>query len=184
MDFAKDHSVKQGKYYGKDKSTWYQEALYRFNILCNIKLFDSFAVDICYHYSCYIKYMINPAGKLDNKKEECENKYSMEEMLYILNGTLSVCIIRETEAFCLPHILGYLKEGCNDHGIELIFTHLFRLKRELLKKFENESDFFLLAKLVIVHSSTMNPYEYSIADLKAQVFQDKDHERLRNIFHP
>ena len=62
----------------------------------------------------------------------------MEEILYIFNVTLSACIIRDKEAFLLLHILGYLNEACNDHGIEVIFTCMVSLKRELLKKCENE----------------------------------------------
>ena len=57
--------------------------------------------------------------------------------------------MRNKEVFLLHHILGYLKELWNDYRIEPHFTHTVSLKRELLKKYENELDFFSLANLLL-----------------------------------
>ena len=35
------------------------------------------------------------------------------------------------DVFPLHHILGYLKELCNNYGIEPIFTHTVSMKRKL-----------------------------------------------------
>ena len=75
-----------------------------------------------------------------------------------------------------------MKELCDDNGIELIFTHIVRTKRELLKIFENELDFFPSEKFFIVFSSAMNICEYSVAVLKGQGFQDKLPVRSVAIF--
>ena len=83
-------------------------------------------------------------------------------------NTLSTRIIRNREAFFPHHILRCLNELCNDYGIETIFAQTVSFKREILKKFETELDFFPSGKCVIGHSSTMNPCWYSVAVLKGQ----------------
>ena len=84
----------------------------------------------------------------------------------IFNRTLCRRNIRNKEAFLLHHILGYFKDFCGDYGNEPIFTSIVSLKRELLKMFENGFNFFPSAKFVIKHSSTANPFKYSVAALK------------------
>lgn len=61
-----------------------------------------------------------------------------------------------------------MKKSSGDYGVEPIFIATVSLKRELLKKFEDELDFFPSANFVIVHSLTINPSQNSIAVLKGQ----------------
>ena len=77
-------------------------------------------------------------------------------------------IIRNKKAFLLHQILGYVKELQGDYGIEPIFPHIVSLKRELLRKVENELDFFSLVKFVIFYSSAINSCQYSGVILKEQ----------------
>ena len=73
-------------------------------------------------------------------------------------------IIRDKEALFL-HILGYLIELRDDYSIELTFVHTASLKWELLKKIENELDFFTSVRFFNVPSSTINSCQYSVAIL-------------------
>ena len=50
-----------------------------------------------------------------------------------------------------------MKNLLDKHGIEPAFAHTNSLKRKLLKKLENELDFFSSVTFVIVNSSTINP---------------------------
>ena len=61
-----------------------------------------------------------------------------------------------------------MNELCADYGNETIFTQKVSFKREILKKFENELDFFPSENYVIEHSSTMNPCLYSVTVFKGQ----------------
>ena len=80
-------------------------------------------------------------------------------MLAKFNGRLS------KEAFLLHHILGYLKELCNDCRIKPFFTHA-----ATIKMFEGELDVFSSARFVVVQYSIMNSREYRVAVLKGKEF--------------
>ena len=54
-----------------------------------------------------------------------------DEVFQKFNQTLSIRIIRNMDVFPLHPILGYLKELCNNYGIEPIFTHTVSMKRKL-----------------------------------------------------
>ena len=63
---------------------------------------------------------------------------------------------------------------CDDYESESVFAPTVNIKREL---FDYELDFWASAKFFIAHCSTINPCQYSIAILKQQRFQDKNHAR-------
>ena len=50
----------------------------------------------------------------------------------------------------------------DDYETEIIFGHTVCLKRDIIINFENEFDFFLSAKFLIDHSSTINPCEHNV----------------------
>ena len=86
-----------------------------------------------------------------DKNHEDKDKYLLEEVLekfnkHYLYASLGISRL-SSELY--PRL--YLKELCDDYGIEPVFTHIVNLKREPLKKFENDLDFFPFAKFIIMH---------------------------------
>ena len=59
----------------------------------------------------------------------------------------------------------------DDYGIKPIFTNAGSLKRQLSKKVDKELFFSPSAKFAVVHSSTINPCQYSVTFLKGPGFQ-------------
>ena len=177
MDKAKERLIERSKVYKTNENSRFYEASCRFNILCNGQSFDPFAVDIYYHKSCYIKYAINPVTNHEEDIDDRNNERLLliNEVMEKFKRTIRIRIVKNKEAFLLHHILGYLKDLCEDYNIAPIHEHTVSLKRKLLKNFKNDLDYFPSGKYVIVHYSSMIPCEYSLALLKGQGLQDKDH---------
>ena len=83
-------------------------------------------------------------------------------------------IVRKKEAFLLHHLLGDIKMYSEENSIDPVVTSTATLKRRLVAEFGDEIGFFSTGKYVIVHSSAINPCEYSVATLKGHCLKDED----------
>ena len=75
-------------------------------------------------------------------------------------------IVRKKEAFLLHHLLGDVEMDSEEAGVDSVVTSTATLKRRLTEEFGDDIGFFPTGKYVIVHSSSINPCEYSVATLK------------------
>ena len=182
MTSAQKRLNERTEYYLSNTTDRFHDAANRFNILNSGQSFDSFAIDIYYHKSCYIKYAINPPTSLPSTHEN--NNQTADDVMNDFYRTIRIQIIKNKEAYLLHHLHQYLKILCEEYGIGAIYEHSVSLKRDLLAKFTDQIDFFPCGKYVIVHSSNINPCEYSIAVLKGKGMQDKDYVRtFGNFIH-
>ena len=63
----------------EDKTHRYLVATRRWDLLLSDQAYDVFAVDSCYHQSCYIKFAITPVTQEEKEEEEKQtrcNKYT------------------------------------------------------------------------------------------------------------
>lgn len=65
-------------------------------------------------YVCYIKYTINPTGQSDEKHndKEDENNYLIDRVLEKFFRALSICFIRNKEAFFLNYAIAMKFNQC------------------------------------------------------------------------
>lgn len=178
MEAAEKRLSERSVVYSEKRDTRFHEAANRFNLLCNGQSFDSFAIDIYYHKSCYIKYALNPLLSTEKEKIELQNKLIKEEVLNDLYRKLRINIIIKKEAYLLHHLHQHFKLLCEEYDLEdPISEHSITLKRLIMKQFPDEIDFFPISKYVIVHSSGMNPCEYSVNILQGKGLRDTDYVR-------
>ena len=71
-------------------------------------------------------------------------------------------IIREKNGYLLSDLLEDLKDICEDNGSENVLPHTSTLKKRLAKEFPEELGFYPVGRYVIVHSSDMNPCDYTV----------------------
>lgn len=76
----------------------------------------------------------------------------------------------------------YFNDLCIAHGAQSFIKATKTLKNKLLEHFEELIDFHSISKYVIVHSSCVNPCEYSVAVLLGRGLQDQDHVRSYSNF--
>ncbi|XP_057316865.1 uncharacterized protein LOC130657893 [Hydractinia symbiolongicarpus] len=154
----------------------FHEAAKRLQVLKGGQSFDLYAIDIYYHKNCYLKYAINQPSSIEEEQESSKDKekqFIIEEFFRIVGWK----VIGKKEAYLLHQLLSDIKVICEENNLEPAFMHTVSLKRELVKQFGSEIDFFTTGKYVIVHSALMNPCEYSVATLLGHGLRDMDHIR-------
>lgn len=152
----------------------FHEAAKRLHALQGGQSFDLFAIDIYYHKNCYIKYAINKPLSIEEEEQTTNNEkkeYVVSEFFRLVKWE----VIGKKEAFLLHQLLSDFKSMCEENDIKPPLAHTVSLKRELVKHFKEEIDFFQNGKYVVVHSSLMNPCEYSVATLLGHGLRDQDH---------
>ena len=84
-------------------------------------------------------------------------------------------IVRDKEAYLLHELLKDVSEFSTEQGLEEpVIQHTVELKRQLLKRFENQISFFPCGRHLLVHPIDINPCTYSIATLKGCGLRDRD----------
>ncbi len=154
----------------------FHEAAKRLQVLQGGQSFDLYAIDIYYHKNCYIKYAINKPLSIE-EEEQTMNDEKKEYVVSEFFRFIKWEVLRKKEAFLLHQLLSDFKSICEENDIEPPLAHTVSLKRELVKHFKEEIDFFQNGKYVVVHSSLMNPCEYSVATLLGHGLRDQDHIR-------
>ena len=154
----------------------FYEAARRLERLQGGQSFDIFAIDVYYHNSCYIKFAINPV-KLQKMTKDDDMNQGEADVMADFYRAVRIKIVRKKEAFLLHHLLGDVEMYSEESGMDPVVTSTATLKRRLIEEFGDEIGFFPTGKYVIVHSSSINPCEYSVATLKGHCLRDEDFVR-------
>ena len=131
---------------------------------------DIFAADVYYHQSCYIRFVIKKVLNTASKTDSINT-----DVLQLFEYKIRTKIVRDKEAYLLHELLTDVSEWSNEHGLDRpVIEHTVELKREILKKFENEIAFFPCVRHLLVHPIDVNPCTYSIATRKGCGLRDRD----------
>ena len=149
----------------------FYDAAKRYNLLHSGQYFDTFAIDLYYHKSCYIKYALNPFSKSKVQENEEKVKKVWTDFDYLIRKR----IIGRKEAFLLHKLLEHFQILCDEHDIEDPVRYTSAFRTELSRRFSEEINFTSSGKHVIVYSSQVNPCDYSIATLKGSGISDDSH---------
>eukprot|EP00794_Sanderia_malayensis_P016356 gene16356-18001_t len=134
---------------------------------------DLFAVDIFYHQSCYIRFALKPA----TREEESDAKIKKEsEVMNAFIYNLKTAVIRDKKAFLPDELLADIEILSGEQNLSVpLIKETKSLRRAIEKKIGEEIGFFPSGKFWIVHSTDINPCEYSVATLLGRGLRDEDH---------
>lgn len=138
--------------------------------------FDIFAIDVYYHNSCYIKFAIKPPFTAQEEEVD-ELKLREMDVMGDFFCAVRIKILRKKEAFLLHQLLNDVKVISEGNGVNAVVTNTATLRRKLAEEFGEDIGFFPTGRYVIVHSSLMNPCEYSITTLEGHCLNDGDFVR-------
>ena len=82
--------------------------------------------------------------------------------------------MRKKEAFLLHVMLADIKSFSEEYNLPPIMEHTVELKRKLIAEFGDEIRLFPSGKYLIVHASSINPCQYSVAILQGRCLRDDD----------
>ena len=172
---SRDRLLSQKDLLRQHPSHRYYSAAVRLNQMLSGDSTDIFSVDVFSHKSCHIKFAINAKPTLEEEKND-EMARLYEDVLSNFYLKVRLKILSQKQAFLLHQLLSDFTQMCKDYCVPdtYFFTSTKSLKRYLSKKIEDELSFFPSGKFVIVHSSSVNPCEYSIATLQGDGLRDED----------
>ena len=146
-----------------NKYSRHYSAAKRLDILLSGSARDIFSADICYHQSCYIKFVIKPVVPATN--EEIGN-CKRDDVLNLFKYKVVIKIIRDNEAYLLHELLKDVKYLSAEQDLHTpAIEHTSTLKMYLIKNFEENIAFFPSGKYLVVHPIDINPCTYSVATL-------------------
>ena len=140
----------------------FYEASKRYSLLHSGQSYDTFAIDLYYHKSCYIKYALSPFSK--TKVQESQEKVEKDwtDFDYLIRKR----VIGRKEAFLLHKLMEHFQILCDENDLDDPVRYTSPLRLELSKRSSEELNFISSGKYVIVYSAHVNPCDYSIATLK------------------
>eukprot|EP00794_Sanderia_malayensis_P017244 gene17244-18963_t len=148
----------------------------RLDLLLSGQAHDIFAVDIFYHQSCYIKFAIKPVSQ--REREEDEKKGKEEDVINAFLYRVKTSVIRDKKAFLLNKLLTDIQFLSEEQHLERpAIAETKSLRRLLEKELGDQIGFFPSGIYRIVHSTDINPCEYSVATLHGCGLRSEDHVR-------
>ncbi len=127
---------------------------------------DIFAVDIFYHQSCYIKFAIKPVSQTDREEEEKKGKE--EDVINAFLYRVKTSVIRDKKAFLLNELLTDIQFLSEEQYLEKpAIAETKTLRRLLERELADQIGFFPSGIYRIVHSTDINPCEYSLQPFMA-----------------
>ena len=150
----------------------FNAAANRLKILESGQSLDIFSIDVYYHQSCYVKFALKPVTKEEESAVEALQK--REEIMTDFFRAVRIKILRKKEAFLLHVMLADIKSFSEEYNLPPIMEHTVELKRKLIAEFGDEISFFPSGKYLIVHASSINPCQYSVAILQGRCLRDDD----------
>eukprot|EP00794_Sanderia_malayensis_P016277 gene16277-17916_t len=160
----------------KEKTHRFFVSARRLDLLLSGQAHDIFAVDIFYHQSCYIKFAIKPLSQ--REREEDEKKGKEEDVINAFLYRVKTSVIRDKKAFLLNELLTDIQFLSEEQHLERpAITETKSLRRLLEKELGDQIGFFPSGIYRIVHSTDINPCEYSVATLHGCGLRSEDHVR-------
>lgn len=144
----------------------FNEAAKRLKIMESGQSFDIFSIDIYYHQSCYVKFALKPVT--EEEEADLESQQKKNEVMADFFKAVRIKILGKKEAFLLHAMLADIKSFSEEYNMPPVIKHTVELKRQLIAEFSDEICFFPSGKYLIVHASSINPCQYSIAILQGR----------------
>ena len=111
---------------------------------------------------------------LAKDKIETQNGHQGQVLELFLNN-LALHVLKMKNAYLLHELLDDLNSYCNDFGLATIWKSTKSLRNKLEEKFGDNIAFNPNGFCVIVHSSTMQPCDYSLSTIKGCGLRDSDY---------
>lgn len=166
-----EHAIERGL---KDEGHKHHAAANRLKVILGGTSYDIFAQDVYYHKLCYQSFSYSYEKKTpapDAKEKKRISAEIMDNFFWLFHRN----VIENHDAYLLTELIEDIKEMSEDYELtEPPISKTFVLKKKLIEKYGDEVNFGKICNKLVVHSSDVSPFAYSMATIQGHGLREAD----------